>query len=480
MEVANMAQAGRVVIADDEANVRQVVSAVLRRDGHEVLACEDGQQAIEALDAGAADVIVTDVVMRKVSGIEVLRRVRQSRPEVPVVMMTAFGTIKTAVDAIKLGAYDYLAKPFDMEELRAVVRAAVQEHRSRLVHRPPVPGQPEAGEGAGVPGMIGKGEWIKQVCALALRVARSRANVLIRGESGTGKELVARGIHANSNRCHAPFIAVACAALAPDLLESELFGHEKGSFTGAVAQRHGRFELADGGTLFLDEIGDIDPSLQLKLLRVLQEREFERVGGTKTISVDVRLIAATNSDLEAAVRAGNFREDLYYRLQVVQITLPPLRERQEDVPVLVEHFLQKYNAENGRSIKIVPKDVMRRLQQYPWPGNVRELENAIERAVVLGDPEETRLEMELLAPAIAGWRQQESRSGGSERQGGRRAHLVSNALQRYGGDTSRAAAALGMPVRSVEYYARKYGLTRPAANRAGANGRGSGRSRGSR
>ena len=475
-----MGQASRVVIADDEANVRQVVSAVLKRDGHEVVACEDGQQAIEALDAGVADVIVTDVVMRKVSGIEVLRRVRQSCPEVPVVMMTAFGTIKTAVDAIKLGAYDYLAKPFDMEELRAVVRAAVQEHRSRLAHRPAAAGQAQASEGGGLPAMVGKGEWLKQVSALALRVARSRANVLIRGESGTGKELVARGIHSNSDRSHAPFVAVACAALSPDLLESELFGHERGSFTGAVAQRRGRFELADGGTLFLDEIGDIDLSLQLKLLRVLQEREFERVGGTKTVSVDVRLIAATNQDLEAAVRAGSFREDLYYRLQVVQITLPPLRERQEDLPVLVEHFLQKYNAENGRSVTTVPKDVMKRLQRYPWPGNVREVENAIERAVVLADPGATRLEAELLPPAIAGWSEEESRGSASEEKNGRRAHLVSNALQRCGGDASRAAAALGMPVRSVEYYARKYGLSRPAASRAGANGRDSGRARRSR
>jgi len=466
-----MGQPARVVVADDEANVRQVISAVLRRDGHDVVVCEDGQQAIEVMDAGSADVIVTDVVMRKVSGIEVLRRVQQTRPEIPVIMMTAFGTMKSAVDAIKLGAYDYLAKPFDMEELRTAVGGAVQEHRNRLARKPPEAADRPAPEQVGLPGLIGKGEWLKQVTALAVRVARSRANVLIRGESGTGKELVARGIHVNSDRAHAPFVAVACAALSADLLESELFGHEKGAFTGAIAQKPGRFELANGGTLFLDEIGDIDPSMQLKLLRVLQEREFERVGGTKTIHVDVRLVAATNGDLEAAVRAGAFREDLYYRLHVVQITLPPLHEREEDVPVLVRHFMDKYSRENGKNVMAVPRAVMKKLQRYPWPGNVRELENAIERAVVLAEPGGTRLEMGLLPPAVMSYTDEGQGDDRAGRRGGNRVHLVRNALHRFGGDPAKAAAALGMAVRSVEYYVRKYGLMRNAAARSGGNGK---------
>lgn len=456
-----MAQGAKVLVVDDETNFSQVVSAVLRRDGHQVISCEDGEAAMAALAAEQPDVVITDVIMRKVSGIELLRHVQRTQPEVPVIMMTAFGTIKTAVDAIKLGAYDYLAKPFDMEELRSVVRGAAEERKVRRTNqRAAAEVEAQVLESGTLPGMVGRGAWLKEVSALALKVAASRANVLIRGESGTGKELMARAIHAHSNRRQAPFVAVACAALSSDLLESELFGHEKGAFTGAVAQKPGRFELADGGTLFLDEIGDINVNLQLKLLRVLQEREFERVGGTKTLKVDVRLIAATNRDLEAAVQAGAFREDLYYRLQVVQITLPPLRERQEDIPDLVHHFLDKFSRQNGRAPMRVPKKVMELLKRYPWPGNVRELENAIERAVVLSDPGAETLEAGLLPAAVTQYREGAPVMSARDRkvQNGARPHLVRATLRRCGGDPAKAAAVLGMPVRSVRYYAEKYGL----------------------
>ena len=464
-----MAQGAKVLVVDDESNFTQVISAVLRRDGHEVIACDDGEAAVAALAAEQPDIVVTDVIMRKVSGIELLRHMQKEQPAIPVIMMTAFGTIKTAVDAIKLGAYDYLAKPFDMEELRSVVRGAMEERKARRSNlQAPMDAAADLPESGTLPGMVGKGAWLKEVSHLAVKVAKSRANVLIRGESGTGKELVARAIHAHSNRRQAPFVAVACAALSSDLLESELFGHEKGAFTGAVAQKPGRFELADGGTLFLDEIGDITVNLQLKLLRVLQEREFERVGGTKTLKVDVRLIAATNRDLEAAVQAGGFREDLYYRLQVVQITLPPLRERQEDVPDLVHHFLGKFNKQNGRTATRVARKVMDLLKAYPWPGNVRELENAIERAVVLSDSASEGLEAELLPSAVTQYREGAvvGHSPGKKGRNGARPHLVSATLRRCGGDPAKAAAVLGMPVRSVRYYAEKYGLghTEPVRN----------------
>jgi DNA-binding NtrC family response regulator len=312
-------------------------------------------------------------------------------------MITAYGTIKTAVEAMRLGAYNYISKPFDMDEVRVLVNQAL-ENRSLLEEN--VYLKEQLRTNYRFDNIVGASGRMQDVFKVVERAADSRATVLIRGESGTGKELIARALHYNSSRSNKPFIAVSCAALTETLLESELFGHEKNAFTGANAQKLGRFELANHGTLFLDEVAEIPPSIQVKLLRVLQEREFERVGGTKSIKVDVRLVAATNKDLEQAVSDREFRDDLYYRLQVIQIIVPPLRDRKEDIPSLVDHFLAKYCRENGRKIKAVSAEAMEVLMNYRFPGNVRELENAIERAVVLADRTATSLTPDLLPGAI--------------------------------------------------------------------------------
>ncbi len=468
-----MKETARILVVDDEANICQVLSAVLRKDGHDVQVSRDGREALALLEKTPVDLLITDVIMNNISGVELLQRMQAASPQTPVVMMTAYGTIKSAVDAIKLGAFDYLAKPFDMEQMKSVVRKALAHRRQLRAQEPLRATAAPRGDDSALMGIVGRGEWLTRVVSLITKVARSSANVLLRGESGTGKELVAQAIHANSNRADRPFVPVACAALSSDLLESELFGHERGAFTGAIAQKPGRFELADGGTLFLDEIGDISMNLQLKLLRAIQEREFERVGGTKSIRVDVRLIAATNSDLEAAVNAGAFREDLYYRLQVVEIHLPPLRERGEDIPDLVRHFLDIFNRKNGRRITGVSPEMLDILQEYPWPGNVRELENAIEHAVVLADEDATELDLDLLPPSLI------SRNGGQQpgylrnravvelHQAApeRRKEILQAALAAHGGDVAQAANGLEITDRAAAYYVGRYGIP-PAARRS--------------
>ncbi|MDD3926575.1 MAG: sigma-54 dependent transcriptional regulator [bacterium] len=383
----------KILIVDDEPNIRHILSAILRKDGYLVQSADNGEGALKMMEEDTFDLIITDLVMPQMGGIDLLREVLQRRPGTAVVIMTAYGTIKTAVEAMKMGARDYITKPFEMDEVKIVARNAldmaglVKENRI-LKH--------ELGRRSACDEMIGDSRAMAEIMDMIERVAGSRATVLIRGESGTGKELVARAIHRSSQRAGNPFIAVNCAALSNDLLESELFGHEKGAFTGAMAQKPGRFELADGGTLFLDEIGEISSALQVKLLRILQEREFERVGGTKTIKVDIRLIAATNRDLEEAVKKGDFREDLYYRLKVIELHTPPLRERIEDIAQLSKHFLTRFSHENGKKLKEVSNEAVCLCQGYNWPGNIRELENAIEYAVIMADERCEELMPEML------------------------------------------------------------------------------------
>ena len=378
----------QILVVDDEPNLRRVLSAQLERDGYDVHTAEDGEQALNILKEHHLDLVITDLRMPKVDGMELLRRAMAIDDELPVVMITAHGTVDNAVEALKTGAFDYLTKPFDQAEVRAIVRKAL---RTRDLSAAEATRQESDTHEAARYGIIGQSPSILDLYAVLDRVADTPTTVLITGESGTGKELVARALHENSSRRDKPFIKVNCAAIPKDLMESELFGHERGAFTGAVGSKPGRFELASGGTLFLDEIGSIPVEMQVKLLRALQESEFERVGGVKTIRVDVRLVAATNSDLKREIAAGSFREDLYYRLNVVPIRLPSLRERGTDIPLLAKHFIDKFNARLKKSVVGLEADAEAHLVAYPWPGNIRELENVIERAVLFSDGSELKV-----------------------------------------------------------------------------------------
>jgi len=371
-----------ILIVDDEKNYPPILAAVMEEEGFEPLMANSGEEALTILKHSDVDLVLTDMKMPSMDGIELLENVKKKDPELPVIMMTAHGTVEKAVEAMQKGAYSYIMKPFDNDSLIIYVNKAIAMYRvikenRRL--RQTVKSQYSFGN------IIGKSKKMRDVFDIIRKVAPANATVLIEGESGTGKDLVAKSIHFNSPRRDYPFVAVNCTALAESLLESELFGHERGAFTGAVSSKKGRFELADGGTLFLDEIGELSPSLQVKLLRVLQDKVFERVGGVRQVSVNFRLIAATNKQLKAEVRTGQFREDLFYRLNVVHIELPPLRLRQEDLHLLVDHFIDKYSIERGLDMPIngIEKQVERVFFDYHWPGNVRELENIIERAMVL-------------------------------------------------------------------------------------------------
>ena len=368
-----------VLIVEDEANMRRVLSALLERDGFRTLEAPDGGAALELLAREPVDAILTDLRMPKMNGLELLEAVRRMHSEIPVVMLTAHGTVGSAVEALKQGAFDYLTKPFDPDEIRQVMEKAVSTRRlAAREARLPADEDPE-------PLLSGHSVALAEVKHVIDRVAATPATVLITGESGTGKEIVARSLHRASTRKMGPFIKVNCAAIPEGLLESELFGYEKGAFTGAVGRKPGRFELADGGTLFLDEIGEMPPSAQPKLLRAIQEGRFYRVGGTEIVHVDVRLVAATNRDLREEVRTGRFREDLFYRLHVVPIHLPPLRDRPEDIPTLARLFLERFASKLHRPVSSIDPLAMDLLRAHPWPGNIRELENAIERATLLCD-----------------------------------------------------------------------------------------------
>ena len=369
-----------ILIVDDEPNYQIVLSEFLRDEGFETLTADNGQQAMSLIKDNDVDLVITDMQMPGMDGFALLQAVKEYRSTLPVIMITAYGEVEKAVRAMQLGAFNYLTKPFNNDELLACANKAIEHNalaqENKRLHQ-------EISSRYRFDQLIGKNKAMHQLYSLIERVAPSQATVLITGESGTGKELVARAIHFNSPRSQAPFISVNCAALPEALLESEFFGHERGAFTGAIATRKGKFELADTGTIFLDEIGEMPLALQVKILRVIQEKSFERVGGNKTIKVDVRIVTATNKDLKEEVDQGTFREDLYYRLNVVHLMLPPLRERQDDIPLLAEHFVRKYAAQSGRSDLSLAPATVRFLASLPWDGNVRELENTIERATVL-------------------------------------------------------------------------------------------------
>lgn len=375
-----MSEKPRILILDDEKNYLLVLEALLSDAGYAVTSINDPEMALSYLEEAEVDVVITDMKMPKISGMEVLQQIKRSSPGIPVLIMTAFGSIESAVEVMKYGAFDYITKPFANDELLLSVHNAVELSKAHQQYRIL---QESLEERYNTHQIIGKSPAMRETLSIVDRVSASRSTVLITGESGTGKELVARAIHFSSPRKDEPFVAVNCMAFNAGVLESELFGHEKGSFTGAVAMRRGRFEQADRGTLFLDEIGELPPDLQVKLLRVLQERVFERVGGTEPVKVNIRIVAATNKDLVKMVEEGTFREDLYYRLNVVQIHIPPLRERREDIPLLVSHFIAQVASENGIPPKSFTQEAQNYLSGYEWPGNIRQLQNVIERCMVM-------------------------------------------------------------------------------------------------
>jgi two-component system NtrC family response regulator/two-component system response regulator HydG len=445
----------RILVVDDEINARSALRALLSEEGYEVAEAADGEEGLAKLAELAPDAVLSDVRMPKLDGLQFLERAKEMGSDAAFVMMTAYGSVDLAVQAMRTGAENFLVKPIDVAAAlvfldKALDRRRLQREAKQLRER--------VRERFKLEGVVGDSAELRAVFDLIARAAPSKATVLILGESGTGKELIAQALHEKSTRREKSFIKVACAALTETLLESELFGHEKGSFTGAAGRREGRFELADGGTIFLDEIGEINAATQVKLLRVLQQREFERVGGTHTLKIDVRVVAATNRDLAAEVKAGRFREDLYYRLNVVSVTLPPLRQRKSDIAQLAAHFLDKYSAAYGKPIRGIAPGMLQALQAYDWPGNVRELENAIERAVVLAKSED--LTADDLPPTLRGPRPMQGDAAPSVSTGATLAQIEREAILRTvemcGGSTSKAADILGVSVRKVQYRLKQY------------------------
>ncbi len=442
-----------ILVIDDEAAQREAVSGYLRKRGFAVLQAANGRAGLALLQGQVIDLIITDLRMPELDGMGVLAAARETNPAIGVVLATAFGTVDGAVDAMQEGAFYYLQKPLDLDVLdRIVDRALEQRHRiseNELLRQ-------QIGERVPFGGIMGCSPAIEEALNVVARVAPSRATVLLRGESGTGKELMARAVHEASPRAARPFVAVNCAALNKGLIESELFGHEKGAFTGADARRIGRFEQADGGTLFLDELAEIPLDVQVKLLRVLQERKIERVGSGVEIEVDVRLIGATNRDLEALVAQGTFREDLFYRLNVVAVDLPPLRHRKGDIPLLADHFLARYAEENAKAVGEISKEALELLTRYAYPGNVRELQNIVERAVVMArGPVVTRADLPAeVQKAVAGPDADTLPAQVEELE----KTAIAQALERAGGVQSRAAEMLGLTERNLRYKLKKYRL----------------------
>ncbi len=451
----------KILVVDDELSMREFLGILLEREGYSVDLAETAEAAFPLLSSNNYDLVISDVKMPGLGGLALLERVKEESPETAVIMVTAFSTAEQAVEAMKLGAYDYIAKPFNVDEIKIIVRNALDR---RSLKRENLRLQEEVKGRYSFSGLIGKSKKMRDVYSLIEKVAGSTANILIYGESGTGKELAAKAIHYNSPRQAKPFVAVNCGAIPETLMESELFGHQKGAFTGAVSDRPGLFEQAEGGTLFLDEIGEVPLMLQAKLLRVIQEREFRRVGGTESMKADIRLVAATNRDLEEQVREGSFREDLFYRLNVVAVKMPSLRERPDDIPILVEHFLKKYAGQECGAEQIAP-GALKLLLAYPFPGNVRELENLVERCVVLGN---RRIEEDCFPPQVFNCCGVVPRGEGIEIPpdgmnleaylDGIEKQLLQQALERCGGVKKRAAELLGLSFRSIRYRLAKFGM----------------------
>jgi two-component system response regulator PilR (NtrC family) len=449
----------RILVVDDEPSMREMLAIMLFKEGFEVLVAESRAAAARVLGQSAVDMVITDVRLPDGDGIEILRHVKSAAPQTVVLIMTAFGSTETAVAALKLGAHDYLVKPFDVEELRITVRGALE---SQELKEENVRLRAELRSRSAVERIVATSPPMAAVMAMVRSVAATSSTVLITGESGTGKELVAQAIHSLSPRSDSPFVSINCGALPETLLESELFGHVRGAFTDAHQNKKGLFEAAHRGTLFLDEVGEMPPSMQVKLLRALQERTVRRVGGTEEIEVDVRLIAATNRRLEDLVEQKRLREDLFYRLNVIPIRLPPLRDRREDIPILAQHFLERFAREGGKALTGISAEAMRRLVAQPWPGNVRELENVIERAVALETMD--AIQPERLPEALA----QVPRDDAAVKLGEGfnldehlnriEKDLVAGALAEALGDRSRACALLGVTPRSLRYLIRKHAL----------------------
>ncbi|MEE8558662.1 MAG: sigma-54 dependent transcriptional regulator [Myxococcota bacterium] len=453
---------GRILVVDDEPSMREFLEILLEREGHEAVCADSAEAALLALEGDELDLVISDIRMPGMSGLELMDRVHDLNPEALVVLITAHGNTETAVEAMKRGAYDYLTKPCSVDEIRLVVGRALEKkslasENSLLRRQLNVRARPDS--------IVGESRGMQAVFDLIEQIAPTRANILISGDSGTGKELIAREIHARSGRSEHPMVAVNCAAIPDALLESELFGHVRGSFTGAVANKVGLFEVADGGTLFLDEIGDMPASLQMKLLRAIQEKKIKRVGGTSERSIEVRIMAATHRDLEAEIRSGRFREDLYYRLNVIEVRIPALRERPEDIPLLVEHFVKRYCAELGRDLLEVDPAVVTALEGYAFPGNVRELENVIERAVTLARGDRIGrdcLPDSILRPADIPTAARIPAEGADLERLLRdyESGLLEQALERSGGVKKRAARLLGISFRSFRYRYEKLALDR--------------------
>jgi two-component system response regulator AtoC len=440
----------RLLVIDDDAVTRELLTEVLQGEGYTVAACDSGKIALERAEREHFDLAVTDIRMPEMDGIAVTRALKARQPAIQIIVMTAFGSVETAVDAVRHGAFDYVSKPMNLEEIKTTVRRALAE-------RELAGGRENGGGGPAEPGdlVVGRSPAMVEVYKTVARVAASRSTVLIEGESGTGKELIAGALHRHSGRAAGRFVAVDCGSLTDTLLESELFGYVRGAFTGAVGEKKGLFEEADHGTIFLDEIGDIGPNMQAKLLRVLQEYEIKRVGDQEWIKVDVRVIAATNRNLDQLVQQGRFREDLFYRLKVVTITLPPLRDRREDIPLLATYFLRRYAARNGKAISHLTDDAMALLTEYPWPGNIRELEHCIERAVALASSQVVTAED--LAPELRSNMEMELHRGAPTLEEVKRRY-VAHVLGETGGNISRAASVLGVDRRSLYRMLARYGL----------------------